>query len=181
MRARPAGGNPWENGVNTRRLRAFAWVLLIGSSDFSFGQAITVRIVNEKNGHPLAGQDISVSFFYRTGESVRQGDDSKLHLQKDSILNFHLKTDAGGLASFRLSEPAPAQLWVGAGLPSEKWFCSCSTRAYERTQDVVEKGIVARLHSKNSKLVPDAQPGQITFVARPYNLFERLMYPLLKE
>jgi hypothetical protein len=178
--ARPTGGNRSENGVNTRRLRAFAWVLLIWLTDSCFGQVITVRIVNEKNGQPLAGQEISVSFFYRTGESVPQAEDSNLHLKKDSNLNFHLKTDAHGLASFNLSQPAPAQLWVGAGLPSQYWFCACATRAFASTQEVIEKGITARVDSKRSK-VPNAKPGQIIFVARPYNFFERLMYPLLKE
>jgi hypothetical protein len=150
--------------------RYLAWLLLVWSSSHCFSQVITVRIINDKNGHALPGQRISVSLFYGKGETAPEKYESKLSLE----------TDANGVAQFALPQPAPAHLWVGAGLPSQYWFCSCNTRALEGTQELIEKGIVGRLDSKSSK-VPDAKPGQIVFVARPYNLLERILYPLLKE
>jgi hypothetical protein len=154
--------------------------LLACSSGFCVAQVITVRVINEKNGRALPREEISVSFFFRTGESVPQGNDSKQYLIRDANLNFHAKTDANGVAQITLPQPAPLQLWVGAGLPSQYWFCSCATQAFVSTEFVMEKGIVQRLHPKSTK-IPEALPGQIIFVARPYNLFERLMAPLLKE
>jgi len=156
----------------------FTGALLLWPNGFCIAQVITVRIINEKNGRALQGQDISVSLSYGRGEGVPQ--DSNSHLQKDANLNFHVKTDANGVAQFSLPQPQPARLWVGAGLPSEYWFCACATRAFANTQEVIERGITGRLDSKSSK-VPDAKPGEIVFVARPYNLFYRLMAPLLKE
>jgi hypothetical protein len=150
-------------------LRYVAGLLLVWSSGYCFAQVITVRIINDKNGHALAGQKISVSLFYGKGETAPQKYDSHLSLE----------TDANGVAQFILPQPPPAHLWVGAGLPSQYWFCSCNTRAFEGTQEVIEKGIAGRI-DKSSK-VPDVKPGQIIFVARPYNLLYRILYPLLKE
>jgi hypothetical protein len=146
------------------------WLLLVWSSSPCVAQVITVRIINDRNGRALPGQKISVSLFYEKGEAAPQKYDPRLSLE----------TDANGVAQFTLPEPPPAHLWVGAGLPSQYWFCSCNTAAFAGTQEVIEKGIVGRLDSKSSN-VPNAEPGQIVFVARPYNLFERIMYPLLKE
>jgi hypothetical protein len=154
--------------LSERHLRYLTCLLLMCSGCSCFGQVITVRIVNANNGHALAGQDVSVAFRRQFEKDPAKYDS-----------NLHLQTDSNGDAKFALPQPAPEQLWVGAGLPSENWFCACSTRAYERTQDVVEKGIVG-LDPKN-KLVLGRRPGQIIFVARPYNLFERLMAPLLRE
>jgi hypothetical protein len=147
-----------------------AWLFLGWSSGHCFAQIITVRIINDKNGHALPGQKISVELVYRRGETAPQKYDSKLSLE----------TDANGVAQFSLPQPPPAHLWVGAGLPSQYWFCSCNTRAFAETQEIIEKGSGGRLDSKSSK-VPDAKPGEIVFDARPYNLFYRIMYPLLKE
>jgi hypothetical protein len=154
--------------------------LLVWSSGFCIAQVITVRVINEKNGRALSGQDISVSLSYRKGEIVAHSGDSDLHLKADEYLTLHLKTDGDGVARLDLPQPLLAQLWAGAGLPSQYWRCSCATPAFAATPDVIEKGIVERLDSKNPK-IPDAKPGEIIFVARPYNLFERLMAPLLKE
>jgi hypothetical protein len=146
-----------------------ASLLLVWSSGYCLAQVITVRIINDKNGHALPGQKISVSLFYGKGEAAPQKYDSKLSLE----------TDANGVAQFTLPQPPPAHLWVGAGQPSQYWFCQCNT-GLERTQEIIEKGSGGRLDSKSSK-VPDAKPGEIVFDARPYSLFLRILSPLLKE
>ncbi len=150
-------------------LRHLAWLLLVWSNSRCFAQVITVRIINDKNGHALPGQRISVSLFYGKGEAAPQKYESKLSLE----------TDANGVAQFTLPQPPPAHLWVGAGLPSQYWFCSCNTEARAATQEIIEKGSGGRIDSKSK--VPDAKPGEIVFDARPYNLFYRILYPLLKE
>jgi hypothetical protein len=170
MRQPRSAGVCWKRRPGRSYLPCFASLLLVWSIGHCFAQVITVRIVNDKNGHALPGQKISVSLFYGKGETAPEKYDSKLSLE----------TDANGVAQFTLPQPPPAHLWVGAGLPSRYWFCSCATNAFTATQELMEKGIVGRLDSKSSK-VPDAKPGQIVFVARPYNLFFRILYPLLKE
>jgi hypothetical protein len=150
-------------------LRCLAWLLLVWSSSRCGAQVITVRIINDKNGHALAGQKISVSLIYRSGETAPEKYDSQLNLE----------TDAKGVAQFTLPQPPPLHLWVGAGLPSQYWFCSCNTDANTATQEVIEKGIRERTDSKSK--VPTAKPGEIVFAAHPYNLLYRILYPLLKE
>jgi hypothetical protein len=150
-------------------LRYLVGLLLVWSSGHCFAQVITVRIINDKNGHALPGQRVSVSLFYGKGETAPEKYDSKLSLE----------TDANGVAQFTFPQPPPAHLWVGAGLPSQYWFCSCNTEARAATQEIIEKGSGGRIDSKSK--VPDAKPGEIVFDARPYNLLERILYPLLKE
>ena len=158
-----------RRAVRKRQLRNLIWPLLVWLSAVCSSQVITVRIINERNGHALPRQKISVSLFYGKGEPAPQKYDSQLSL----------KTDANGVAQFTLPEPPPAHLWVGAGLPSQYWFCSCNTGARTATQEVIEKGMGGRIDSKSK--VPDAKPGEIVFAARRYNLFYRILYPLLKE
>jgi hypothetical protein len=174
-----AAGLAFAHGLPRRLIRYLTWALLMGSSGSCLAQVITLRVINEKNGRALPGQPISVSLCYRKGESVPQSSEN-LHLKADEYLTLHLKTDGDGVARLDLPQPLPLQLWAGAGLPSEYWRCSCATPAFASTQEVIEKGIVERLDSKSSK-IPDARPGEIIFAARPYNLFERLMAPLMKE
>jgi hypothetical protein len=174
-----AAGLALAHGLTRCLIRYLTWALLVGSSGPCLAQVITLRVINEKNGRALPGLDISVSLSYRKGEKFPQSSEN-LHLKADGYLTLHLKTDAGGVARLDLPQPLPLQLWAGAGLPSQDWECSCATSAFVAAQDVIEKGIVERLDRKSSK-VPDAKPGEIIFVARRYNLFYRLMAPLMKE
>jgi hypothetical protein len=151
-------------------LRSLIWSLPICVSSLCQAQTITVRIVNARNGHSLPKQKVTVALYYKGGESTPAKYDPQLHLE----------TDADGVAQFTLPQPPPAHLWIGAGLPSEYWHCDCATAALANTQDLIEKGIGGRGDSTSSK-IPSAKPGQVIFVARPYNLFERLVYPLMKE
>jgi hypothetical protein len=170
MSVRAKAANETRADVRQRCFRCLAWFLLVSSSGFCSAQVITVRIVNEKSGRPLPKLSIAVSLLYKSGESAPAKYDAQLHL----------KTDANGVVQFPLPQPPPSHLWVGAGLPSEYWFCACATAAFASTQEVIEKGLMERLNTKRSK-VSGARPGEIVFVARPFNLFERLIYPLEKE
>jgi hypothetical protein len=156
--------------VKTNCLLGLGAGLLLCSTGLCSAQVITVRVVNEKNRRPLAGQAVSVSLLYGKGENAPLKYDSRLQL----------RTDEKGEAKFTLPDPPPAHLWVGAGKPSEEWFCACATPAFASTQDVMKNGLLEKLPSKSSK-IPEAKPGEIVFVARPYNLFYRLLAPLLKE
>ena len=52
------------------------------------------------------------------------------------------------------------------------------------TEQVVHKSIVQAPASKKAKasIAPaNAEPGRIVLIARPFNFFERLVYPMVKE
>jgi hypothetical protein len=42
----------------TKHFRCLVWFCLLWISPFSFGQVITIRIINGKNGRPLSKQRI---------------------------------------------------------------------------------------------------------------------------
>jgi hypothetical protein len=106
--------------------------LLLWISPFCYGQAIRVRVINGKNGHPLPKQQVSVSLLY-------EGNETK-PAKYDAIQHFD--TDANGLAQFSLPEPAPAHLSVGVRLTSEHWHCGCAAPALVVTKELIQKGIV---------------------------------------
>jgi hypothetical protein len=134
------------------------------------GQAIKIRIINGKNGHPLPKQPVSVSLLYEQSETKPE--------KYDAIQ--HLDTDANGVAQFSLPEPAPAHLGVVVRLTSEHWHCGCDAPALVVTKELIQKGIVKGRELSSPAKSVTAAPGEIVFVARPFTFFEALFYPLLK-
>ena len=134
------------------------------------GQVIKIRIINSKNGQSLPKQPVSVSLLYEGSETKPAKYDA---LQ-------HLDTDATGIARFVLPEPAPGHLSVGVRLTSEHWHCGCDAPALVLTKELTQKGIViGRELSPPTKSVT-AEPGELLFIARPFTVFEVLLYPLLQ-
>jgi hypothetical protein len=148
-----------------RHLHCVSFFLL--ASALCTAQAITVRIVNVKNGHSLPQQSVEIAFFYEAGEGTPAKHAS----------NLQLKTDSDGIARFELPSPPPAHLAIQAKLSSEHWHCACAVLL--ATQDLTQKGIGAGPVGSASAL--KGEPGKIIFGARPFTLFERLIYPLMKE
>jgi hypothetical protein len=144
--------------------------LLLWISPFCYGQAIRVRVINGKNGHPLPKQQVSVSLLY-------EGNETK-PAKYDAIQHFD--TDANGVAQFSLPEPAPAHLSVGVRLTSEHWHCGCAAPALVVTKELIQKGIVEGWELSSPSKPVTAAPAEIVFVARPFTFFELLLYPLLK-
>jgi hypothetical protein len=94
---------------------------------------------------------------------------------------LHLETDTNGEAQFSLPDPAPAHLAAQLHLTSEHWHCACMVLA--TTEDLIQKGIVESHRSPNRKsdASDKAEPMEILFLPRPFTLFERMIYPFVKE
>lgn len=152
---------------------SIGWLLplcLLCSAPLCLCQKITVRVVDAKNGHPLPRQQVSISFL----------DGQNRPLEHPSVLA--LETDAEGQASFALPEPIPAHLSVQVRLTSEHWRCGCAVLA--ATREILQKGSVGAEPEHTASPASGggkAGPGQIIFFARPLGLFERLLYPLVKD
>lgn len=124
-------------------------------------------MVNSSNGPPLSKQSVAVNLLYDKGQ--------KAPAKYETFLS--LETDAKGEAQFGLPEPAPAHIWVQVRLTSEHWHCGCMALA--TTQDVIQKGM-SDSESTTSIKNARAEPRIILFLARPFTLLERLLYPLMK-
>jgi len=140
-------------------------------SPLCFGQALSIRVVNADNGHPLPKQNVTVSLFYDKDEKKPAKYDAQLILQ----------TNGNGEAQFRLPEPTPLHFWAQVRLDSEYWHCFCM--AFVSTQELAQKGIVVMPGAKSTPSATNANagPGQIVFLARPFTFLERLFYPLEKD
>ncbi len=146
-------------------------ILLFGITTISAAQSFKVRVLDGSNGRPLQNQQVLISLLYDKSQAAPAVDDSSLHRTTDSV----------GEIEFRLPDVAPAHIWVSVRLTSPYWRCGCL--AFVSTQDLLLKGVVEDRAQSKSKS-PDAQrqeiPGYILFVAHPYSLFWRLLYPLVK-
>ena len=166
-----AEGSGW-GAVMRRYGRHLISLLVVWSGALCSGQAVTVCIINAKNGHPLKKQTVTISPLYKKGEKTPAEYDTDVRLE----------TDASGEVRFTLPEPAPARVSVWAGLPSEHWRCRCDAAVFVATQDVVQNGIVEGQEFLTKSATPlKASPGRIIFLARPITLFERIMAPLARE
>jgi hypothetical protein len=143
-------------------------ILLLWISPVCYGQAITIRIVNGKNAHPLAKQHVSLSVLY---------DASELKPTKYDPIQ-HQDTDANGLAQFVLPETAPVHLSVLVRMTSDRWHCACD--ALVVTRQLIQEGIVVSGQLNSPPKTVSASPGEIVFVARPLTFFEVLLHSLLK-
>jgi hypothetical protein len=149
--------------------------LLLCVSPFCFGppcygQAITIRIINAKNGQPLPKEHVSLSPLYSGSETKPAKYDAVQALD----------TDAAGVARFVLPKPAPEHLSVVVHMNSEHWHCVCDLPALVLTKELIEKGIVEGGDLSSPGKTKTAAPWEMIFVARPYTIFEILLAPLLR-
>ena len=154
-------------------MRVLAWILLLGN--FCLAQPITVRLIDSKNGQGLAKQAVTVQFLYDNPATA------------PSTVN--IESNSNGEAQISLPEATPPHLAIKVSLTSEHWYCNCWVMT--ETAKVLQTGIVqtapagmmhtATASSANSSDVAKPKPGEVVFFARPFNLFERLLYPLAKE
>jgi len=152
-------------GYSPQIIRTLGLILLVCPA--CFAQAVSVRVINEENGRGLAKQGVSVQFFYEKPSQVSSA--------------LHLETDSKGEAQFSIPEPAPAHLFVHVALTSEHWHCRCLMMG--DTETVVHKGFLKAVsaNTKAPTAAANAEPGYIVFIVRPVTLFERVLYPLVKE
>lgn len=146
-----------------RHLPLAAWFCWLWIAPVSYGQLITIRVINAENGHPLTKKHIMVVLLAEKGEKRRP------HLQ--------LKTDVHGEARFMFPEPASLRFAVLVRLSSLHWSCRCS--AVVTTAVAVQAGIVEGKKSISAATPVKAEPGQIVFVVRRRPFFEQLRDILL--
>jgi hypothetical protein len=155
------------------RIMCYGFVVLLSIlllSPFCLAQTIIVRVINAKNGHPLQKQEISISIGYDKGEVAPATYEKSIAVE----------TDIEGKAQFKLPDPPPKWLSFRIRLSSEHWHYA--SRATERTQELIEHGIVISVPGKpkESDVPIKAVPGEIIFPARPFTFFERLLFPIEK-
>ena len=154
----------------TRHFRYLVWFLVMSVHSLCLAQRITIRLIDVSNGRPPPNRQVSLSLLYGKNERTPAKYEAALHS----------KTDSSGQSEFRLPEPEPAHLSIWADVTSsEHWWCVCS--ALVATRDVNEKGYVAPQPGPWAQKEPSsakAVPGEILFLARPWNLLERILAPL---
>lgn len=150
----------------------FGLLFLLLGCPFCKGQVVTVRVVNVSHVRPLPDQQVSVTLLYGSHRPASQRSDKVLQL----------KTDVNGKARFKLPLPPPPDLSVQVHLSSGPWRCGCL--ALVSVRKVVRKGFIQAKPVKISKNLPPSvkvKPAEILFVAQRLSLFERLLYPFVKE
>lgn len=133
--------------------------LLFLLSSFCSAQSVKVRAVNGNNGHALPNQEVAVQFFYDKPASVTPP--------------LRLRTNSEGEAEFTIPSPAPDHMDVRLSPPSKYWNCDCWVQ--KDTATVLHDGILSSFPKK--KVLPGivSKPEEITFVATPYSVVERLL------
>jgi hypothetical protein len=158
-----------ERDMEISYIRYLVCFLVLWVAPACLAQAVTIRVINAADGHPLQKQQISVTFFYDKGE--------KRPAKYEATLS--LETNVNGEAQFTFPEPAPAHLAAQVRIDWGRWKCGCGVLA--ATEDLIQKGIVESAATPKKSPVPvKAVPGEILFVARPLSFFERLLYPFVK-
>ncbi|MGO9127040.1 MAG: Ig-like domain-containing protein [Terriglobales bacterium] len=156
-----------------KRLQLVVWLLLVSLHPYSLAQLITIHVIDVRNGRPVQNRQVSLSLLYSKGEKIPGNQEPTLRG----------KTDSNGKAEFTLPEPGPAQVSAWADVTSlEYWWCSCY--AALTTQELTQKGYVTSQPGPWAKNKPSsikAVPAEILFLARPFNLFERILAPLERE
>jgi len=151
-------------------------VLFFGPS--SFGQSVTIRIVNATNGTPIRNQKISISGI--NGDSSKPDEQRHKLLTKPTTPDLQLVTDDMGEANFQLPNPARANFFVRPELKAQVWDCVCLSEV--STEEVMQKGIVvwnAYAEVRGAKPSPQPRPGEILFHLRPNPMWVRVLWPLL--
>ena len=128
-----------------------------------FSQAISVRAINGRDGHPLPNETVVAQFL----------DEQPARVSSPQ----QIKTDANGEAQIRVPHPTPKHLMIRLVLTSEHWNCSCGLMT--DTGKVLGNGVLQAGNAHGVQVA--ARPGQVVFVATPFTFFERLLYPLLKQ
>jgi len=152
--------------IRTRSLLALAMAL--SASTFCFAQSVRVRVVNDKNGHPVSKTEVTevtVIFNYRNPVRMSQ--------------LLRLEIDPNGEAQFSVPSPPPTTIEVDVGLSRDRWDCGCFMTV--DTEAVLQKGVVVTPENWGPKVSagsPDAEPGLIVFRARPITFAESFVETL---
>jgi hypothetical protein len=144
-------------------------ILVVLLSSSSLAQVVKLKL-SDASGHAVPNRAVSITLVYDNG-AVPNGSEPTI---------LRSQTDSKGEAQFTLPKAFPTQLRARGDLTSsEPWWCVCS--ALIGTREVVEKGYVSANPGPWAGSGPSSRkpvPGEILFVARRGNLFERMIAPL---
>jgi sulfur carrier protein len=149
-------------------LLSLGLLLLLGPC--CIAQTITIRVISASDGHPLEKQKAAVTLLYRNGEQRPSTYDA----------NLSFETDVNGKVQFTVPEPVPGHLEARIIIDWGRWDCVC--RVLATTEDVLRAGWMEFATNREKSPAPvKPTPGEIVFAVRPLSLWERLLYPLVKE
>jgi hypothetical protein len=145
----------------------------------SFGQTVSIRLVDLTNGGPVTNRHIYVSGI--SGKSAMKEEDERRKLMtKPLTADLSLVTDRKGEATFDLQKPLPAYFYVRAAMSGAHWDCTCLVRV--STEEMVQKGLVVMspYAERKGKLSVHPRPSEILFGLRQTPWWVQLLWPLLK-
>jgi hypothetical protein len=146
------------------------------SAGSAFAQTITVRLMNQTANRPLAKYVVQV---YRIPDKKGAPHAAGQRIDKSTLPDLTLKTDATGAARFDLWTPAPDYFTVHAIVKEPRWDCYCSIRV--DTEEILKSGRLVLSPGSESPLQKlTASPGEILFSLRPTPFLFRMFYPIMK-
>jgi len=144
-------------------------ILIVLLSSSSLAQVVKLKLI-DASGHAVPNRAVSITLVYDNGAAPSGSEPTILRSQ----------TDGKGEAQLTLPKAFPTRLRVWVDLTSSgHWWCVCS--ALIGTREVVEKGYVSANPGPGAGSGPSSRkpvPGEILFVARRWNLYERMIAPL---
>jgi hypothetical protein len=101
-------------------------------------------------------------------------------LDKHSIPELRLSTDANGETQFDLPSPAPAHFYVRAELSGRVWDCTCLVRV--ATEEMLQKGLAISNGQDGrspGKFSIQAKAGEVVFRLKPTPWWVQVFWPFL--
>lgn len=133
-------------------------------------QTITVRVLNGKNGRPIAGQKVTITASQIEKPKAGEWD------------NLRAKTGNDGAVSITVP-PHSVGLGISVQLDAARWNGSCG--AAIKTVALLSSGLLLGITpgGKQAKIEgrePKPLPGEALCVTTPLSFWERLLYPFVK-
>jgi hypothetical protein len=152
-----------------RTIRELAcWSVILIAFQSSFGQEISVRIIDAQNGRSVRHQVVWMGFYEAPANQV--------------FRRAQYKTDWHGVAHIQL--PAPPPLKISLSVEPESFRCAGFVDA--TTEDILNRGATSQLNKVRCELSKplsptDPKPGEVVIFAHPMSWWQRLLAPLEKE
>jgi len=173
----PQDSNTIQQVMKDGYIPWFTVLFLCCANPVSFGQRVTVRVVN-LDGTPFSNKQVYVSGLNAQATTMH---DERLKLTKKPIrADLSLTTDGKGETTFDLPKPAPAYIYVRPVFSERVWDCSCFVRI--PTDELLQKGYITGSYDAHKKPKPVIQPEarELVFVMRRTPLWWQLLYPIEK-
>jgi hypothetical protein len=140
--------------------RLFLTLVLSTAALAAGSSEITLRVLDARNGHPIANEHLVVS----VGASPQDVQQQKHH--------FHLRTDANGVAKLTIAVPdvARIQVWVDFHV-----LCQKNPNSNSFSISEIEKTGLSTPNNCGRSNLPNT-PQQLTVFARPAHWWEKMRW-----